>query len=63
MIKKILITFGILIVAAALTLFILGWYFFENICGDDQFVKYQSPNEKHQIISYRRNCGATTAYV
>ena len=33
------------------------------MCGDDQFMKYQSPNEKHEILSYRRSCGATTTFV
>ena len=63
MIKKIFITFVALISIVALTLAIL-WYLFGKImCGDDQFVKYQSPNDKHEIVKYRRNCGATTTYV
>lgn len=33
------------------------------MCGDDQFVKYLSPNEKHEIVKYRSNCGAMTTYV
>lgn len=63
MIKKILITLGILIALVVLILAV-SWYLLgKMLCGDDRFVKYQSPNEKHEIVSYRRNCGATTPFV
>lgn len=63
MIKKIILALGILIVVVVITSTIV-WYMLGRIfCGDDQFENYQSPNEKHQVVSYRRNCGATTTYV
>lgn len=63
MIKKILITLGILIALVALILAVLWYLLGKMLCGDDRLVKYQSPNEKHEIVSYRRNCGATTPFV
>lgn len=63
MIKRILITVGVVLVLIVLGLWLLFYLFGKAMCGDDQFVKYQSPNQRHEIVSYRRNCGATTTYV
>ncbi len=41
----------------------LIYLFGKAMCGDDPMGKYLSPDAKHEVVYYVRDCGATTGFV
>lgn len=54
---------GIVLVVITLGLWSFIYLFGKAMCGDEPIEKYQSPDSKHEIIYYIRDCGATTGFV
>ena len=60
--KKILVTFGI-VIAIALAGFL--WIFMcatENMCGNEIFKEVSSPDFEFKAVIFQRDCGATTGF-
>jgi hypothetical protein len=63
--KKILLIQGlILLVLLAPVVIPVGFLFpsEDDLCGNDNLVETVSPNGHLKAVTFRRNCGATTAY-
>lgn len=63
MIRKICIAVGVIIATIVIGIALLWYLFGKAMCGDTIVGIYESPNRKHEIKYYERNCGATTTYV
>jgi hypothetical protein len=58
MIKRMLLMLGLAVVGTIIGFFALIYFFVGSMCGESQIGKYISPNLKHEVTYYRRDCGA-----
>lgn len=38
------------------------WYFAPDLYGNEVLAEYPSPREKHRVVVFQRDCGATTGF-
>lgn len=38
------------------------WFFAPDMCGNEILAEYPSPDEKHRVVVFQRDCGATTGF-
>jgi hypothetical protein len=60
--KKILVTFGIVVVLASAGFFWLFMSANENMCGNEIFKEVNSPSLEFKAVIFQRDCGATTGF-
>lgn len=58
MIKRILIILGLAVTGTIIGIFSLMYFIAGSMCGEGQIGKYMSPNLKHEMTYYKRDCGA-----
>ena len=54
---------GLTIVVIILGVALLIYLFFRGMCGEESVGVFPSPNGRHEVSYYIKDCGATTYYV
>ena len=60
--KKISVTFGIVVALASAGFFWLFMSATENMCGNEIFKEVNSPSSEFKAVIFQRDCGATTGF-
>ena len=60
--KKIALSLAMLLVGFSLAVAGLVAYVTNDMCGNDMFSEVLSPNGKHKVVVFQRDCGATTGF-
>lgn len=60
--KKVSIFLGILVVGVPLAIVGLFLYTTSDMCGNEVYSEMLSPDGKHKVVVFQRDCGATTGF-
>lgn len=60
--KKVAISLGAVVVGVPLAIAGLFIYATSDMCGNEMYSEVLSPNGKHKVVVFQRDCGATTGF-